>query len=182
MRIFLDMDGVLADLLASWLPYLNEITGKNLEDKDVNMWGLEDVYDIPFSKIRKPLHRPGFWEGLPPYPGAADFVETLDGMGHDVYIATTPFPSDVCAWGKKMWLEEHMPFLPYSRLILIHDKHLLQGDMLVDDKPENLVAFRGHRVLFNRPWNKTLNTGIMESWLTRVSTYSDILALLGLQY
>jgi 5'(3')-deoxyribonucleotidase len=81
-----------------------------------------------------------------------------------------------------MWLEEHMPFLPYSRLILIHDKHLLQGDMLVDDKPENLVAFRGHRVLFNRPWNKTLNTGIMESWLTRVSTYSDILALLGLQY
>jgi 5'(3')-deoxyribonucleotidase len=182
MRIYLDMDGVLVDLLAGWLPYLNEITGKNLEQEDVNMWGLEDVYGIPFSKIRKPLHRPGFWEDLPPYTGAAFFVETLEEMGHDVYIATTPFPSDNCAWGKKMWVEKHLPFLAPTRIVLIHDKHLLRGDMLVDDKPENLVAFQGHRVLFNQPWNQSLKTGIIEQWFTRVSTYSDILATLGLQY
>jgi 5'(3')-deoxyribonucleotidase len=182
MRIYLDMDGVLADLTSGWIPYLNEMSGKNLTVNEVDMWGIEKVYDIPFSEARKPLHQPGFWEGLPAYPGVSEFVETLDNMGHEVYIATSPFPSSVCAWGKKMWVKEHLPFLAPSRVILIHDKHLLRGDMLVDDKPENLVAFQGHRMLFNQPWNQTLNTGIMESWFTRVTTYSDILALLGMQY
>lgn len=182
MRIFIDMDGVLVDLMHGWLPYLNELTGRNLKAEDVNMWGLEEVYNIPFSKIRKPLHRPGFWEELPPYPGAPFFVEELENMGHTVYIATAPFPSDVCMWGKKMWVENHLPFLPPSRLCILHDKHLLDGDMLIDDKPENLTAFSGMRVLFNQPWNKTLNTGILESWFIRVTTYSDVLAMLGLEY
>lgn len=182
MRLFIDMDGVLVDLMAGWMPYLNEVTGKDIKVEDINVWGVEDVWSIPFSKARKPLHGPSFWEDLSPYPGAVDFVETLDAMGHTVYIASSPFPSDNCAWGKKMWLEDHMPFLPYNRLVLIHDKQLLRGDMLIDDKPENLVAFKGHRVLFNQPWNANLTTGILEQWFTRVSTYSDILAMLGLQY
>jgi 5'-nucleotidase len=182
MRIFLDMDGVLVDLMHGWLPYLNEISGKNLTEKDVDMWGLEKVYDMPFSKIRKPLHREGFWEELPPYDGAVEFVEALDNAGHEVYIATAPFPSDVCMWGKKMWVENHLHFLAPSRLILAHDKFLLRGDMLVDDKPENLLQFRGGRILFNQPWNINLPTGLMESWFTRVSGYSDILALTGIPY
>jgi 5'(3')-deoxyribonucleotidase len=182
MRIYLDMDGVLVDLMAGWMPYLNEVSGKDVKIEDVNMWGIESVYDIPFVVARKPLDEPGFWEGLPPYHGAVNFVETLEEMGHDVYIASTPFPSWVCMWGKRMWVEEHLTFLPPTRLCLIHDKHLLRGDMLVDDKPENLVAFQGLRVLFNQPWNQNLSTGIIEAWFTRVSTYSDILATLGLQY
>jgi 5'(3')-deoxyribonucleotidase len=180
--IYLDMDGVLVDLTNGWLPYLNEVSGKNIAPEDVDMWGIEKVFDIPFSKARKPLHRPGFWEDLPPYPKAVEFVETLDMMGHMVYIATTPFPSEVCAWGKKQWCENHLPFLAPNRLILIHDKFRLHGDMLVDDKPENLVPFRGTRVLFNQPWNKTLTTGLLEQWFIRVSTYSDILAMLGQEY
>ena len=182
MIIYLDMDGVLVNLMHGWLPYLNELTGKNLVVEDLDMWGLENVYDLPFSKIRKPLHREGFWENLPPYDGAVEFVQTLDDMGHTVYIATAPFPSSVCAWGKKQWFEEHLYFLSHTRLILIHDKHRLAGDMMVDDKPENLLAFNGKGVIFNQPWNQDLNTGLLESWFIRVNTYSDILAMLGQEY
>lgn len=182
MIIYLDMDGVLVDLMHGWLPYLNELTGRNLKEEDIDMWGLEKVYDLPFSKIRKPLHRKGFWEELPPYPGAVEFVETLDNMGHTVYIATAPFPSDVCMWGKKLWVEEHLPFLAPTRINILHDKHLLRGDMMVDDKPENLIQFKGNRILFHQPWNLNLTTGLMESCFTRVFGYSDILALLNVPY
>lgn len=182
MRIYLDMDGVLVDLMHGWLPWLNEKSGLDLTSADVDMWGLEKVYPLPFSTIRRPLHKKGFWEGLPPYEGAVSFVQVLDAMGHEVYLATAPFPSDVCMWGKKTWFEHHLDFLPPSRLIIVHDKHVLRGDMLVDDKPENLLQFRGDRVLFNQPWNLNLTTGIMESWFTRVYGYSDILALLGKSY
>jgi len=177
MKIYLDMDGVLADLMAGWMPYLNEVSGRNLAVEDVDMWGIEHVYGIPFSKARKPLHREGFWEGLPPYPGAVAFVKRLDQLGHMVYIATAPFPSDKCMWGKKMWFENHLRFLPPSRLIILHDKHLLRGDMLVDDKPENLTKFPGLRVLFNQPWNRTLNKGLMESWYIRVSSFKEVVSI-----
>jgi 5'(3')-deoxyribonucleotidase len=177
MRIFLDMDGVIVDLMAGWMPYLNLTTGKDLKVEDVNMWGLEKVYGIPFSKIRKPLHRASFWEDLPPYPGAVEFVRELHNSGHEVYISTAPFPSDKCMWGKKMWVEDHLPFLPASRLCILHDKHLLQGDMMVDDKPENLAKFEGLRVIFSQPWNLKLNPGMMESWFWRVGNYTQILML-----
>lgn len=174
MRVYFDMDGVLADLLHGWLPYLNEITGKNLTHADVDMWGLEKVYGIPFSKIRKPLHKPGFWENLPPYPGAIEYVLNLHSRGYQIYIATTPFPSDNCAWEKKLWFEQHLPFLAPTRLILIHDKHLLWGDALIDDKPENLVGFMGKRILMNQPWNVKLNDGLKEHMFLRVNTWRDI--------
>ena len=54
MKIYLDMDGVLADLMHGWMPYLNRLTGKNLKVEDVDMWGLEKVYGVSFAKIRKP--------------------------------------------------------------------------------------------------------------------------------
>lgn len=182
MRIYVDMDGVIVNLMHGWLPALNEMTGRDVTVEDVYMWGLEHVYDIPFNKLRKPLHKPGFWVNLPPYKDAINFIETLENMGHQVYIATAPFPSENCAHEKKAWFEINLPFLPHNRLILIHDKHLLKGAMLVDDKPQNLTRFDGMRVLFDQPWNRQLTTGLLEAWYIRVSTFSDILALLGVEY
>lgn len=161
--------------MAGWLPYLNKISGRDLAEKDVHMWGLEHVYNLPFSKVRKPLHKPGFWEMLPPYPGAVEFVKKLTEVGYDVYIATAPFPSENCMWEKKKWVDRVLYWLPPTRTIFIHDKHILEGDMLIDDKPENLVSFTGTRVLFDRPWNRNLRTGILEKWFIRVTQYSDIL-------
>lgn len=174
MRVYFDMDGVLVDLMAGWMPYLNEVTGKNLTYKDVDMWGIEEVYGIPFSEAQIPLHQPGFWESLPPYPGAVEYVLSLHSRGYQIYIATTPFPSDNCAWEKKLWVEEHLPFLHYSRLVLVHDKHILQGDALIDDKPENLDGFMGKRILFNQPWNVNLNGKLKEHMFLRVDTWRDI--------
>jgi 5'(3')-deoxyribonucleotidase len=177
MRIFLDMDGVIVDLMSGWMPYLNNITAKNIKVEDVNIWGIEKVFGVPFSKARKPLHRPQFWQDLLPYPGAVEFVKELHDRGHEVYIATSPFPSDNCMWGKKEWVENHLPFLPSSCLCILHDKFLLRGDMMVDDKPENLIKFEGLRVLFSQPWNRKLNLGVMPQWFWRVGNYVQILML-----
>lgn len=181
MRVFLDMDGVLVDLLADWLPYLNEITGKNLEYGDINMYGLESVYGIPFSKIRKPLHKPGFWENLPMYPGADEFVAKLVKYGHEVYIATTPFPAELCCWGKKQWVKKNLPFIPLDRVIFIHDKHLLRGDAMVDDKPQNMVGFPGMRILFDQPWNQPANLkkdGLKWYYFQRAFNFDEVFCML----
>jgi 5'(3')-deoxyribonucleotidase len=177
MRIYLDMDGVIVDLMGHWLPWLNTHTDKNLTVEDIHMWGIEKVYEIPFSKARKPLHRPQFWEDLLPYPDAIEFVKELHDRGHEVYLSTAPFPSDNCMWGKKVWMEDHLPFLPSSRLCILQDKFLLRGDMMVDDKPENLIKFEGLRVLFSQPWNQKLNLGVMASWFWRVGNYNQIILL-----
>jgi 5'(3')-deoxyribonucleotidase len=177
MRIYLDMDGVIVDLMSGWMPYLNTITAKNLKVEDVNMWGVETVWGVPFSKASKPLHRPQFWQDLLPYPGAVEFVRELHDKGHQVYMATQPFPSENCMWGKKEWIENHLPFLPPNRLIIIEDKYLLRGDMLVDDKPENLFRFEGLRVLFSQPWNQKLKSNMLASWFWRVGNYNQIIML-----
>lgn len=180
MRLYFDLDGVLVDLMAGWLPYLNEITGKDLTAKDVNMWGLENVYGIPFSKIRKPLHRPGFWENLPPYPGGVATVKVLHRLGYEVYIATAPFPSENCMWEKRLWVEKHLPFLDPANIIIIPKKHLLDGDnaALVDDKPENLSKFGGLKILWDQPWNKELPEGHLEWWYKRIESWDRLLELI----
>lgn len=125
-RVFIDMDGVLADF--DGMKAKLGITGDELVD----------------------LH--GAFLILEPIPGAIDAVDTIFSLGFDVWIASRPAPQWPTTYADKAaWVHMHLPQLS-KKLILTQEKGFLgdRDDVLIDDRPEkaNCVAFPGHLIHF----------------------------------
>jgi 5'-nucleotidase len=124
MRIFCDMDGVVVDF---------------------------DSYARKFGPTTQRIKElPGAYLEMDPIPGALEGVRSLIGMGHEVWLATKPPTGIPDAYADKVkWVLRHLPELK-RRIILTHDKSLLLGDVLIDDRPHKANAnnFCGRLIVF----------------------------------
>jgi 5'(3')-deoxyribonucleotidase len=123
-RIFLDMDGPLANI--------HEVLGP------IN------------PNVRPPeILEPGFFRNLNPTPGAIIAVQSLLMLDCvDLFIATkTPRGNHLAASEKMAWIEEHFPALD-GKVFITPDKAFLKGDYLLDDQ-ERWKDFEGKLVIFD---------------------------------
>ena len=128
-RIFIDMDGVIADF-----------------EKASN----------EFQRIHGKTNRPDKWvdyRNLDVIEGAIEAVAKLNA-DHEVFIASTPPWTRPEVWGhKREWIGEHFPYLK-RRIILTHRKDLLIGDILIDDSRfRGQPDFQGEWYWFNKNWD-----------------------------
>ncbi len=179
MRIFLDMDETLVNLVDPWLAILNDKAGTDFTRDTTTCYSVEDSFrgKLSMREVFKPFDTPGFWSGLPPFPGAIEFVQRLLDNDFDIYIATIPALGSVCHYEKEKWVMKHLPFIGRERLVFCHHKFILQGQALFDDNPKYLARFNGHRLLFDKPWNQEdelRKQAMVESWFTRVYSYDSV--------
>lgn len=80
------------------------------------------------------MFEPGFFRRLPIIPGAVEGVAALMANKKlDVYIGSKHSTKARGSASEKIeWVEEHFPAL-LKRMVLVCDKSLLRGDVLVDD-------------------------------------------------
>lgn len=131
MRVFIDMDGVIVDFDG----FRSEL------EKKTNT--------IITGDMMKQL--PSVYSVMDPMPGAIEAVRSLIGMGHDVWLATKPPTGIPQAYADKVqWVLDHLPELK-RKIILTHDKGLLRGDVLIDDRPHkaNADKFEGELLHFS---------------------------------
>lgn len=141
MIVLIDLDSTIVDLLTPWLQIHNEDHGDDLTIDLCTSFALHRHTKTGGKEIYSILERPGFFEGLQPYPGAIEAVKALHEAGHRVYIVTScEVPEG--AKGKQIWFAKHLPFLSSKRLWIGSDKFLLAGDVLIDDGPHNAEEFR----------------------------------------
>ena len=131
LRIFIDMDGVLADFdkaakqMKKIMNIDSELRPSATYESSEKGFAYDEVLD--FSKFD-------------PIPCAIESIHKIIDMGHDVFIASTPPWNNPDAWGQKRnWIEEHLPELE-RKVILTHRKDLLIGDILIDDS-----TYRGQK-------------------------------------
>ena len=91
-------------------------------------------------------------------------------MGHDVYILTASMKENLME--KIQWVERNLPELSYEKIIVAKNKHLVHGDVIVDDYQWNVIGHPAkYRFLVDAPHNQH----IMESdMIVRVKSLREV--------
>lgn len=171
------MDGVLADfergvyetLLRDYptVPAINPSQRTTFYTRDDY---LQDDHPI----IDGITHRPGFFLNLPLIEGALDgFREMWFTKGLYVTVCSSPLSRNkYCIPEKLKWLasrfEGDLGEKIKERAIIIKDKSLVRGDILVDDRPSfsDRLEFEPswEHVLFTQPYNENVTGKRRLNW------------------
>lgn len=127
--VYIDMDGVLCDF---------DKRAKELEENE----GI---------KGHRLFKHPSAYKGLEPIEGAIDAWHALQEK-YETYILSTPPWSNPDAWSeKRKWVEDHFGKSANKKLVLCHNKGLVKGEFLIDDRIANGVAdFEGEHIHFGQ--------------------------------
>lgn len=133
--VYFDLDGVIVDLV------------KEANKEWLN--GGSEIYDDLGDLID---HSETVFKNAVPIDGAIDAMNEIIESGlYDVYILSTPAWSNVVSWGQKReWVEKYLPKL-FKKIILTHNKDLLVGHYLIDDRLKNGAEnFQGVHIHFGQ--------------------------------
>lgn len=155
MRIFIDMDDICVNLLHEWLINLNQLPGVVPKtEADIVDWDMRLAYPMLTSnQIYGPLYDSEMWKRVQPVEDAYKYLKKMIEDGHHLYIATASYPDSYFIKTTNCLLK-HFDYLTPENIICIHDKFLLDGDILFDDYHENLRKFKGIKVLRDKPYNR----------------------------
>lgn len=113
--IYIDMDGVIADF-----------------DRGIEEHGL--------SESDSADQTPGLFASLPPIEGAIESVNQLleDPKFEVFFLSAAPWDNPQAWMHKRLWITDHFNSKKIrKRLILSHQKQLMIGDYLIDDRAKN---------------------------------------------
>jgi 5'(3')-deoxyribonucleotidase len=133
-RVYLDMDGVLADFFGEW----SRISGVD-HYKDIN--------DVE-SKLQLVRDHPTFWVDLPMLPHAKALIKAVVEKYGEYRICSKPLEGDTRSKpGKMEWIQKHLSDMPPAEVILTADKakfatHDGAPNILVDDYGVNINSWR----------------------------------------
>lgn len=161
MRILIDVDGVMLNTQEALLKRLNNRYGTRytLENVTHYHW-FENVYKNinPWTELEDKT----FWqEEVSLISGAKKAVHKFIRQGHEVYFVTA---SNVFnpAFAEKMTCLRQLLAISKdwfnSHTIIVQNKEMIVGDVLIDDnlkQIENFMEFNnGFAFLFKQPWNE----------------------------
>lgn len=152
MRAFIDMDGVLVDLLPAWL----KLKGLKMPNPwPDGVYDLKKIFSIEDHNIWDGCDEK-WWAELPPTPDAAEIVKTVEGYVGLIYLITNPIVI-AGASGKIQWISKNFPrfamrwMMGPCRTTLANDETIL-----IDDESKNIDSFNqsgGRGITLARKWN-----------------------------
>lgn len=176
--VLCDVDGVLADFIGHVCAHLAchgfcRMPSTITQDGLARVLGQDELYRAEIA-----MRRVGFVTTMPWYAEAKTFLASLQRYA-DVHVLTSPL-DDAPAWvpERLAWLR---PFVSPHKVIFTSQKHLVRGDVLIEDNASHASAWiaanpEGRAFLLDRPWNRKDTHPRVE----RARTYSQIVeALFG---
>ncbi|WP_209402058.1 5'(3')-deoxyribonucleotidase [Pseudozobellia sp. WGM2] len=157
MVIFVDMDEVMADTYGAHIEIYNKEFKECLTLE--TCMGHEVWHTVPKDRqlsVKNHARNKGFFRGLKPIADSKAVLRELS-LSHEVYIASAAMQFPNSLEEKSEWLDEHFPFIPWQQRILCGHKHILKGDVLIDDRSYNLESFEGRSLMFTSPHNVNIS-------------------------
>ena len=182
IRILVDFDDTMTDLLSPWVKELNEQFGTKVQPSDINNWYITGFFpDLSADEVYSPLHNPEFWKKVNARADAQYFLHKLITNGHDVYIVTNTH-YNVLKHKMRHCFTRLFPFIDYNKVIVATDKYLIKGDVIIDDAFHNLANCDCKKILMTTYSNKNIpqetldNAGIVrcKTWKQIYDVITDI--------
>ena len=153
MTLFVDMDEVIADTYRAHIEkynreFMESLTVEACMGKEV--W--QSVPEDHQESVHQHARTEGFFLNLEPIADSQAVLRALSRK-YEIYIASAAMQFPNSLWEKSIWLDDHFPFIHWKNRILCGDKHILKGDLLIDDRTYNLDTFNGKTLLFTSPHN-----------------------------
>ncbi|PHQ29237.1 5' nucleotidase, NT5C type [Leeuwenhoekiella nanhaiensis] len=172
MTLFVDMDEVIADTYQAHIDLYNKKYNANLKKEDCigsEVWQM--VPEEHQHYVRNHANERGFFIDLEVMKDSQEVLRALQDK-YEVYIASAAMQFKTSLEEKADWLDAHFPFIPWQNRILCGHKHILKGDILIDDRSYNLQAFDGRGIQFTSPHN------VHTTGFDRADTWEDIAKML----
>jgi 5'(3')-deoxyribonucleotidase len=171
MKIALDVDGVLADVILSWLNYSNSIRPK-ISKHDVTDWDFWKKFKINrydfYAELSSCWKN---WQSIPPTEkNLSSVTKSLLDIGQVDIVTARERSTDSFV---KEWLTHHD--ISYDNYVSVIDgpmKANLDYDVFIDDSPLNALKILQRNkkiILYSQPWN--LN--ISDNRIHRITNLSD---------
>lgn len=134
-RILLDCDDVITNFLGPVIQEYNQLKGSHLNVNDIRSWDLTDYADKDIFNIFK---KDGFFLNLMAKKYSISTIKKLiQSKRYDIYVVTAC--GSTKEYSEKIrWFEKFIPEFNTDRIISIKEKDMIRGDILVDDKIDNL--------------------------------------------
>jgi len=164
MRILIDLDSIAADLNAKWLPAYNAKHLQNITVDDLHDYDMRAVEPNHRADLFDMLKVPGFYKDLPIIDGAYEAIRELR-RNHEVRLISAPMSTHGFS-EKAEWVEEYLQVDHRCLMIMPgSDKHWVQADVIIDDKPKTLLAFKAAQprikaITIGYPYNRFVRDSI----------------------
>jgi 5'(3')-deoxyribonucleotidase len=146
----LDLDDVVNNLCNHWIALYNSKYSENLKIEDIKSWDIgkytkigNEMYDL--------LGYPGLFKNLDIQPDCYDVLKWANDFFDPQIVSASSY---ITYADKAEWVIEKLPFIPIDSFSSMHNKFLLSGAIMLDDKSDNLKHFDGEKIIYTRPWNE----------------------------
>ena len=178
MKIALDVDGVIADVIQSWLNYNNSIRQK-ITKREISDWDFWKKFKINRYDFYAELS--SCWKDWSSIPSTEENLsittKSLSELGQVDIVTARERSTDSFV---KNWLVYHdISFDNYVSVIDGPMKSDLDYDIFIDDSPLNalkIIQQKKKVILYSQPWNQY----ILEDQIYRVSSLSEAIKQINL--
>lgn len=174
--IMVDMDEVITE--GGFLYLINEYLGTNYTKEDVEGYYMQDLVPDKDEFLKYFISKNMYDYGIL-LPNVKDVLEELQKY-YDIYIGTSyiipelPRESSTILKYKHEFLYDNLPFIKPENYIFITNKSLLDCDIKIDDKLDNLKNAK-IKLLFDSYHNKSLSDDYLKSvGVVRVHSWLEI--------
>lgn len=157
-RIFLDLDGVLADWASAAIRVHGRDSQSTVAAWPAGTYDLADVLGVSGNAMWAPINAAGesFWATLQPYPWCDEVMGLCTDLAPTT-ILTSPSKDPGAASGKTRWLQAQFGSGFRSYLIGPDKVSCARPDaVLIDDADKNcegFIAAGGRAIVFPQRWN-----------------------------
>jgi len=171
MKIALDVDGVIADVIQSWLNYNNSIR-QEISRQEISDWDFWKKFKINrydfYTELSSCWEN---WMSVPPTETNLSLTtKNLSKIGQVDIVTARERSTDSFV---KNWLNHYD--ISYDNYVSVIDgpmKANLDYDVFIDDSPLNalkIIEQKKKIILYSQPWNQH----ILEDQIHRVSNLSE---------